>query len=55
MRKAYVAVVALGVLALVYNVFIKDEPTFAFEPVMRIGFVVLLFLAGGYELWKRRR
>lgn len=54
-RIAFVALISLGLLALAYNVLIKDEPTVAVEPLIRLGFLVLLLAGGGYEVWKRRK
>jgi hypothetical protein len=54
-RTAVVLFVAFGALALVYNVFVKDEETFAAETEVRLLFVVILTIGGAYELWKRVR
>ena len=54
-RAALVVFLALGALALVYNVFIKDEETFAAEMEIRLFFLVALVIGGAYELWKRVR
>ena len=56
-RVAFVVLVALGALALAYNLLVKDEETFAAESEIRLLFVVVFTVAGAYELWKwvRRR
>ena len=54
-RAAVVVFVAFGALALVYNVFVKDEETFAAESEVRLLFIVVIAIGGAYELWKRVR
>jgi hypothetical protein len=54
-RIAVVVFVALGALALAYNVLVKDEETFAAESEVRLLFIVVFAIGGAYELWKRVR
>lgn len=54
-RIAVVVFVALGALALAYNVLVKDEETFAAESTVRLLFIVVFAIGGAYELWKRAR
>lgn len=54
-RTVAVVIVALGALALAYNVFVKDEETFGAESEIRLLFIVVVAVAGAYELWKRAR
>lgn len=54
-RAAVVVLLVLGALALVYNVFVKDEETFAAETEIRLLFIVVFAVVGAYELWRRVR
>lgn len=53
MHPAWIVLIALGAAALVYNVFIAEGESISLENEIRIGFIVVIAIAGAYELWKR--